>query len=107
MSSPDPRGASRARAAGPGSSLSISEVVTSVEYDIVGEREGRFAQVRNGVCDIDDVHTEVERFTRANTGSTWHVIARTTTVETVVEPLPQDPPPPARDGGARPSRRAR
>lgn len=81
-------GASRARVAGPGHELALGEAVTAVEYDIVGEREGRFAQVRTAITDIEEVRTEVESAARVNPDITWHVIARTTTtVETMADHL--------------------
>ena len=59
-----------------------------MEYDIVGEREGRFAQVRSAIATIDLARTDVDNFAQVNRGVTWHVIARTTTtVETVADHL--------------------
>lgn len=52
MSAPDPTGASPARASGPSERLKVGQVVTAVVYDIVGERGGRFAQRRAGICDL-------------------------------------------------------
>ena len=88
MSEVDPLGASRARAAGPGHELALGEVVSCVEYDIVGEQGGRWAQVRSAIATAKEVRAELEGFAWANPGITWHIIARTTTtVETVVDHL--------------------
>ena len=88
MSGPDPLGASRARRAGPGDHLALGEVVSCVEYDVVGEQRGRWAQVRSGIATAKEVRAELESAARVNPDITWHVIARTTTtVETVVDHL--------------------
>ena len=59
-----------------------------MEYDIVGEQRGRWAQVRSGIKTIEEVRAELEAFTGVNPDITWHVIARTTTtVETVADHL--------------------
>lgn len=87
MSGADPLGASRARGAGPGYELALGAVVTAVEYDVVGERGGRYAQVRSGIATVEEVRAEVEAFTGVNPDITWHVIARTTTSETPADHL--------------------
>ena len=71
--SADPLGASRARAARPGGELALGEVVTAVEYDIVGQRDGRFAQVRSAVATIDLARTDVNTFAHVNREITRHV----------------------------------
>lgn len=49
-----------------------------VEYDVVGERDGRWAQVRGGITTADEAHTTVEPFAWVNPDISWHIIARTT-----------------------------
>ena len=88
MSGVDPLGASRARGAGPGHQFALGEVVTAVEYDVVGQRDGRFAQVRSAIATAKEVRAELESAARVNPDITWHVIARTTTtVETLADHL--------------------
>lgn len=88
MSGADPLGASRARGAGPGDHLVLGEVVSRVEYDVVGERGERWAQVRSGIATLQEVRSTLEDFRLVNPGITWHVIARTTTtVETMADHL--------------------
>lgn len=79
MSAPDHGATSRRRAAGPAQHLELASVVETVVYDVVGEREGRWAQVRAGITSLEEVRADVEMFTWSNPAVTWHVVARTTT----------------------------
>lgn len=93
MNAADPTGASRRRAAGPGDHLHLAGVVQSVVYDIVGERDGRWAQRGAGITTLEEVRAEVEMFAWSNPAVTWHVIARTTsTTEALADHVLEDPP---------------
>lgn len=108
MRAADLLGASRARRAGPGDHLALGEVVSCVEYDVVGEQGGRWAQVRSGIETTQEVRAELEAFTGVNPAITWHVIVRTTTTsETLADHLTGAPPLAAARSGAalRPGRR--
>lgn len=93
MRATDPLKASRSRRAGPGTEFALGEVVAAMEYDIVGEQGGRWAQVRSGITTIEEVRAELESFAWVNPAITWHVIVRTTTtVETLADHLLTSPP---------------
>lgn len=50
------------------------------EWDIVMAREERWALVRAGITDPDEVHRELQWYRLSNRSVTFHVVERTTTL---------------------------
>lgn len=62
------------------SGFTFTHVVTSrVEYDVVGERDGRWILFRSG-CTCEESALELEAAQVGGPSATWHLVRRTTAV---------------------------
>lgn len=62
------------------SDFTFTPVVTSqVEYDVVGERDGRWILFRSG-CTHEEAQLELEAAQAGGPSATWHLVRRTSSV---------------------------